>query len=79
MKNKYLIIAIIGLIVWFAETAYFGFNKNAQSGVEATFDMLAIILMGYGFIGDLLTNLQIHKHFDNSVKYYYTNTDKPKK
>lgn len=63
MKNKYFKIAIIGFIIWAIETAAFGFNAKPQSGLEGFLDTIAIILMIYGILGDIATNLHIHKHY----------------
>lgn len=68
--RKYFIILLIGLLLWIAETAYFGFNKTPESGVEGFLDTLAFLLMGYGLIGDLIQNVEIHKNY---YKYKETN------
>lgn len=68
--NKYFIIATIGFIVWVAETAAFGFNAKPHSGLEAFLDVASTLLLAYGIIGDLLSNVEIHKNY---YKYKETN------
>lgn len=68
--NKYTKILLLGLAVWLAETAYFGFNRMPENGIEGTLDLLSGILIGWGLLGDILTNVEIHKHthmLDKSV------------
>ena len=63
--NKYFIILVVGFVIWVAETAYFGFNKTPESGAEAFLDLVSAAMIIYGIIGDLTTNLRIHKHYHN--------------
>lgn len=63
--NKYFIILVLGFIAWIAETAYFGFNDKPENGLEATLDVATALMMIYGFVGDLLTNVRIQKHYHN--------------
>ena len=59
--SKYFIIALLGLVLWFLETWYFGFNWTAQTGQEKFADTLVTILIVYGLLGDLLKGLVIQK------------------
>jgi len=68
--NKYFIIAVIGFALWIVETVAFGFNAKPESGLEGFLDTLALLLIGYGIIGDLLKNVEIHKNY---YKYKETN------
>ncbi len=61
MKNFYKIIFFIGLALWWAETVYFGFNRKPENGIEAMLDITSVILMVYGIVADILTNLTIKK------------------
>lgn len=63
--NKYFIILILGTVLWLAETAYFGFNAKPENGIEATLDTLALFMIIYGFVGDLLRNVRVTKHYHN--------------
>lgn len=65
MRNKYFALFVIGFLIWVSETIIFGFNAEPQSGIEGFLDTASLILMGFGAIGDLLTNLRIHKHYHN--------------
>lgn len=55
--NRYLYLAVrinkprflLGLGVWFAETAYFGWNATAQSPAEHWLDLFSIFLMILAF------------------------------
>lgn len=69
-KRKYFLILVLGFIIWVAETAYFGFNAKPESGVEAFLDLVSGAMMIYGIIGDLLSNVEIHKNY---YKYKETN------
>lgn len=72
MKNKrYLTLVVVGLVLWLAETAYFGFNNEPENGLEAALDFITAVMIGWGIIGDLLTNVRIVKH-----EHYITNTKK---
>lgn len=62
-RNKYFIILVLGFVLWLAETAYFGFNDKPANGLEATLDVATLLMMGYGFIGDLLRNVRITKSY----------------
>lgn len=69
-NRKYFVILVIGFLGWIAETAYFGFNSTPENGVEGFLDLVFGSMMVYGFIGDLLTNVEIHKNY---YKYKETN------
>lgn len=60
-KRFYRWLAILGIALWFAETAYFGFNKTPGSGLEGALDFLSGVMIFWGIIGDLLTNVRITK------------------
>lgn len=64
-RNKYFIILVIGFLIWIAETAYFGFNKEPENGLEAFLDLVSGTMMIYGIIGDLLRNVRITKNYHN--------------
>lgn len=59
--SKYITILIIGFVLWIAETAAFGFNEKPENGLERALDFVAITLMIWGLLGDLLSNLTIVK------------------
>ncbi len=61
MKYKYALLGFIGLGLWIGETWYFGWNKTPENGVEAMLDNLSSILILWGIIGDITTNLTIKK------------------
>jgi hypothetical protein len=65
-KRKYLIIALIGLAINFIETGLFGWHWKAQSGAEHYWDVFSAILIAWGVIGDILSNVQIHKHYNDT-------------
>ena len=62
-RNKYFVILVIGFVLWAIETAAFGFNAKPSSGFEGFLDTIAIIMMVYGMIGDITTNLRITKTY----------------
>jgi hypothetical protein len=70
MKRKHLIIIGIGLVVWLAETAAFGWNRTPHSYAEARWDGLGVIIILWGVIGDVLSNVEFHKNY---YKYKETN------
>lgn len=59
--NFHKVIALVGLVLWAVETAYFGFNKESQSGAESLLDNISFILIGWGILGDLLNGISISK------------------
>lgn len=63
--NKYFIILVLGFVIWITETAYFGFNKEPESNVEAFLDLVSAGMMIFGIIGDLTRNVRITKHYHN--------------
>lgn len=63
--NKYFIVLVLGFALWIGETVYFGFNDKPESGLEGLLDVVSFLMMIYGVVGDLLTNLRIHKHYHN--------------
>lgn len=70
MKNKYFVILLAGFVLWVAETAYFGFNAEPENNIEAFLDVVSAGMIIYGLIGDLITNVEIHKNY---YKYKETN------
>lgn len=68
--NKYFIIASLGFLIWIIETAAFGFNAKPESGLESFLDVLSGGMIIYGILGDLLTNVEIHKNY---YRYKETN------
>lgn len=73
--NKYFIILVLGFVLWLAETAYFGFNRTPENGMEATLDVATALMMIYGVIGDLSRNVRITKSYNN-VTTNHINTKK---
>lgn len=64
-NSKYFVILVIGFALWIAETAYFGFNDKPESGLEGFLDVVTALMMIYGVVGDITTNLRIHKTYHN--------------
>jgi uncharacterized membrane protein len=71
-----MIIVIIGFIIWFAETAYFGFNAKPESATESFFDFLSAFIIGWGVIGDILSNVTIIKKTFNTFNETHNITTK---
>lgn len=63
--NKYPVIVVIALALWIGESAYFGWNRTAQSPAESFLDLLSGILLFWGIVGDLLRNVRITKTYNN--------------
>lgn len=59
--KKYTVIVIIGLVLWIGETWYFGWNEHAESPVERILDTVSWLLVIWGVVADILTNVTIHK------------------
>lgn len=62
---KYLIFA--GFILWFGETAYFGWNDKPVNAIEKMLDIFSQAMILWGFIGDIATNLTIQKNETNNI------------
>ena len=69
-RRKYFYILLAGFILWIVETAAFGFNDKPANGLEAFLDIVSFGMIFYGLIGDLLSNVEIHKNY---YKYKETN------
>ncbi len=67
MKQKYFLIATVGFVIWLVETAYFGWNATPENSIEATFDVLSAVLIAWGIIGDILTNVSVHKTYEGDT------------
>lgn len=59
--NKYVWLVIAGAALWIAETAAFGFNDKAASGLESALDLIASTMIFWGIGGDILQNVNISK------------------
>lgn len=73
MENKksfpyYKLLQWIGLIGWFIETAYFGFNAKPVNGLEGALDVFFWVLIIAGFIGDIITSIHITKLYECEYK-----------
>ena len=68
--NKYNLMALTGFILWVTSTIYFGMNKTPQSSAEVFTDTLSVILVFWGIIGDLLTNIKIVKNYYYKINKY---------
>lgn len=44
-----LILFIVGVIWWFAENAYFGWNRQPESALEGIADFMVWVFWGLGF------------------------------
>lgn len=60
-QNKYFFIMTIGFILWFTETAYFGWNGKPSCPLESMADTVAWFLIMWGCIGDLISDVTIIK------------------
>jgi len=56
--NKFDVIVLVGIGVWFVETWYFGFNQTAVSGFEKAFDTVSSVLMFWGAIGSVVSSIK---------------------
>lgn len=64
-------MATIGFIVWLLGTAYGGFQLDAQSNFEKITDFLGIVLVCWGIIGALTSNLKIVKEYRPEKMYIH--------
>lgn len=61
--NRFEYAILVGLLLWLAETWYFGWNATAQSDAERALDILSGSIMLYGFFGSLMvTAVKIAAH-----------------
>lgn len=74
--SKYTKIVIIGFVLWISETAYFGFNATPENAIESTLDFISGVLIAWGILGDLLSNVTIVK---KTYSRSNTNIDKVEK
>ena len=52
--NKYDYFFTAGLILWLLETAYFGWNEEAESVAEEMLNAISLALVGFGAIGSIV-------------------------
>lgn len=71
MTRKYFIIAMLGIVIWFTETAIFGFHDKPQSGLEAALDVLSGMLIAWGIVGSLLIDFGDALWFEKHHNYIY--------
>lgn len=69
--NKYTLMALVGIVLWIAETWAYGWNAKPGTAGESVLDSISGILIGWGIVGDILRNVKITKHVHN-----VTNTKK---
>lgn len=60
-------LVIIGLLLWIAETAYFGWNKTPVNGIERMADTIAWLFILWGLFGDITSNIKIEKSENVSI------------
>src|SRR5690242_16500526 len=81
-KTYYVLLTFIGLALWIAETAYFGFHDKPQSGIEKMLDTISWVFILWGIIGNIvktaLSGVEYHKHegdlnFPNATKVEMNN------
>lgn len=79
-KNKYMIIIIVGVVLWISETAYFGWNAKPESAGESVLDFIAGVMIGWGIIGDLISNVTIIKRYStvNNINTKTVELNNPK-
>lgn len=58
---KYPLMALAGFILWLIGTIHGGWSLESQSSFESFTDFVGMVLLWWGIIGDILTNVQIHK------------------
>jgi len=57
-KSRYDLIALLGLLVWFVGSWYFGWNAVAETNGEEYTDTIGAILMIYGFLNSFVRGLK---------------------
>lgn len=77
MKRKHQILLALAVAIWVAENIYFGWNAKPQSSAESFWDSVSAVIFLWAIVGDILSGLQIHKHYnDSSVTNITTDTVK---
>jgi hypothetical protein len=56
--NKFDYYFLAGIALWFAETAYFGWNQHAQSPMEHMLDTVCLAFVFYGVIGGVVASIK---------------------
>ena len=59
---------ILGVIVFIASNAYFGWNATAQSTAERAFDTLWGTLIVWGILRDLASKITWNYHYNITTK-----------
>lgn len=63
----YRFLVLAGFIFWISESAYFGWNEKPINVFERWADIASQIMLWWGIIGDLLTNIKIEKSETNNI------------
>lgn len=61
LLKPYVALLVSGFTLWVIETCAFGINERPESFLEAILDTAAFIMMFWGVLGDLLSNLYVIK------------------
>ena len=61
---KYMLVAVVAFTGWILETWYFGWHTTAQSPAEHIADFGIAVLLFWSIIGDIVSNVQVHKHYN---------------
>ena len=56
--NKFDYFFLAGLIIWFVETAYYGFDYDVLTNTQYAISLMAIILQLYGVFGGIATAIK---------------------
>jgi len=66
-KQKYIILFIIGFVIWIIGTWHGGWSNEPQSVFERFTDLIGWTFIMWGIIGDIARNLHIKKVNEVSI------------
>lgn len=61
--NKYQWFVLGGFIFWFFETGIFGWNQTPINILESVCDVISIIIISWGIIGDVAQHITYKKEY----------------
>lgn len=72
-QTFYRNLVVVGFAIWFFDTAVFGWKLRPTSGVDNMFSTLGMIVVAWGILGDLSSNLTFTK--STNIKSHTVNID----
>lgn len=60
--NKHTLFVIFAVTIWIGETIYFGYNEYPKSSIERILDIVSLLFIFWGIVGDIARHIQWHSN-----------------